>query len=1234
MKLKIPYLKTKLILTIIIVCTNNLIFSQHNHQNQGHQGHVHQSMRLAPDSNATHRAVQSGMWNDVATWGGAIPSNEAKVIIPKSITVTVNDVFEQRLSTIRVDGTLNFSTEVNTQLYIETLVTMPHSNLIIGTENDPIKQGVEARILILDNGDINIHHDSSLLSRGIIALGKVEWHGAKKTSFVKANQWFPAGTSSFELEKTPLNWNIGDRIVLSGIFQKQQEEFTIKNMVGTTITLDHPTKNNRTIASSNEAFKGLYPYVANYSRNIIIESENKTDVHRRGHIMFMHQQEVDMKYVQLEELGRTNKAIELEKPVISPTTNVVGRYALHFHRAGDTDKNGKSGYVQGCVVWGSPGWGFVNHESNVWFDDNASYNVLGSHFTDENGSELGGFRRNIAIYSKGSVNNTGDWNEKLRQNGDHGHSGIGFWATTGATVRWDGNVATDQNFTGFAIISRRAPDDLHKYDYSLHDNPSQGGGQKLVNAKHVGINFFKNSVNYGGVNGLAIVDLELNGKYNTDNVFENFTSMNTIGWNGLAITYMRNLHLKNVKVLRDDVMPLSRWNAGQGIYASATYDHLFKVATKGWTIAENVTIYGFRNGFQLLRDNPGTPNQRDDNKLYLDTKSSFFINDVKVVDIMDAAHFKDNVDPKAIPERPYFSVTPGVHNEEVQFKIISEPGSTVYYSYGEVPSYLDSSIMKDLDLDEAHKYNGETITFNANRTAIFAVAVKDGLQSRVQSGWYYVEDTDEDFVAVSDIELKNFEAIKLVSGNTISAPNYHLFPSNATNKSVKWSSSNENVVTVHPDTGVITAIANGEADIILTSVSNEMVFDSTKVIVSDTTPDTDTTIPVTGITINETDVTLNIGEEITVEAGISPSDATNQNIVWSSSNENIIAVNPDTGAVTAIAQGEADLIVTLVSNEMILDSIKVIVSKTIISVTEITINQADVTLNIGEEMTVEAEVSPSDATNRNIVWSSSNEEIAYVNDLGEVIALSVGNTIINVKTEDGNLEDSITVSVKEEAITNNYVTYQGEDRTRQVSTRNRNDISGFTGTGFVDFGGKDSFIEWGEVRVSESGKTKFLFTYSNGSDVDRSCELFIDGTSYGVLDFATVVSGNWSVWNTVEKTIDLAPGTYKVQLITFTHNGGPNFDKMELVKKGKLASEFTIQMFPNPTSTQQVTIETEDWEGTMVRIFDQQASLKLELNMTNKMKLLDVSNLLPGVFIVEVKFVTGSKIRKKLIIKN
>ncbi len=159
---------------------------------------------------------------------------------------------------------------------------------------------------------------------------------------------------------------------------------------------------------------------------------------------------------------------------------------------------------------------------------------------------------------------------------------------------------------------------------------------------------------------------------------------------------------------------------------------------------------------------------------------------------------------------------------------------------------------------------------------------------------------------------------------------------------------------------------------------------------------------------------------------------------------------------------------------------------------------------------------------------------------------------LKVKDSRGAYSEVVTMSVKveEDAKEENpsaSTVYQGEDRTSQGGTRNRSDISGFTGTAFVDFGGKDSYIEWDNVVVSEDKKVNFIFRYANGSSENRSCELFIDDVSYGVLDFSTVASGDWKKWGVNEKTITLNQGVYKVKLVVSSDNGGPNFDKMEVL---------------------------------------------------------------------------------------
>jgi hypothetical protein len=789
--------------------------------------HMHPGLDdLVQLSDVTHTATQNGNWSAASTWGGSLPGNNAKVHIPAGIVVTVDQEISQRLFSLRVNGDLKFARNANTELKVETLVVYPEGYLEIGTTSNPIQTNKTAKILILDNGNINLNYDGELLSRGLIAMGEVRMHGAVKDAFVRAAQWIPSGSSTINLAQAPVGWAVGDQIVLSGLFHGEYEEFTIAAISGSQITLNQPTANNRTIGDSYSGFNGLYPYVANYSRNIAIESENKQDIHRRGHLMFMHTNDVDVRYVRLDELGRTNKAIEFTKTASSSTSNMVGRYGMHFHRGGDQDPNGIYAKVKGCALWGSPGWGYVNHEASVWFEDNASYNVFGSHYTDENGTERGGFLRNIAIRSTGSSPTAGEFTEKTRTPGDHGHSGVGFWATTGASVRWEDNVATDQNMSGFAIITRRQPEDAHDYDWAIHDNPAMGGGRKTseTNSTQVGINFFRNNISYGAYHGLVCVDLELNGKYNSVNLFEDFTSVNNRKREAVAITYSRNIYFKNAKLLRDITVLQER---STGIKMHSTYDHFFQIETKAYTWIENVKIHGYDHAFELIRKDE-TLDYEDDNKVYIiGNNNDFDVSGTLLppddVALLGGGLYNDYVvnvsQASDIPDRPSFSIPGGTYGSAFGFTINVASGTTVYYQAKEIKFWNErNDLFRQLRLVNAQKYTGQTIQVT-DRTAIVAVAVDNatGLQSRAMASWYYIDAgaPSPGNVAVTGVDLTTSGPLSLAVDDD-QLLDYSILPGNATNQNVSWSSSNSNVANVSSQ-GVVAGNATGTATITVTT---------------------------------------------------------------------------------------------------------------------------------------------------------------------------------------------------------------------------------------------------------------------------------------------------------------------------------------------------------------------------------------------------------------------------------
>jgi len=133
-------------------------------------------------------------------------------------------------------------------------------------------------------------------------------------------------------------------------------------------------------------------------------------------------------------------------------------------------------------------------------------------------------------------------------------------------------------------------------------------------------------------------------------------------------------------------------------------------------------------------------------------------------------------------------------------------------------------------------------------------------------------------------------------------PKYGFMPPSATDKSVKWSSSNENVATVDASTGEITGVTFGTTTITAVLLSNNNVTGNCKVEVS--------AIFVTGVTLTPKTLNLEVGETSTISYATIPSNAENQSVTWSTSDAGIATVDQLTGLITGITEGQAAITVT------------------------------------------------------------------------------------------------------------------------------------------------------------------------------------------------------------------------------------------------------------------------------------------------------------------------------------
>ena len=151
----------------------------------------------------------------------------------------------------------------------------------------------------------------------------------------------------------------------------------------------------------------------------------------------------------------------------------------------------------------------------------------------------------------------------------------------------------------------------------------------------------------------------------------------------------------------------------------------------------------------------------------------------------------------------------------------------------------------------------------------------------------------------------------------------------------------------------------------------------------------------TGITISETTIAMESGDVHQLMATVSPPEA-DQRVIWESSDEGIVTVDAN-GLVTCVNGGNATITVTTKDGNY---SAQCAVTA-VVRVTGVTLDHTAHTVNVGEEFQLTATVLPSNATNKNITWSSSDDTIATVDSDGLVIGVSNGNVTISATTEDG-----------------------------------------------------------------------------------------------------------------------------------------------------------------------------------------------------------------------------------------
>lgn len=255
-------------------------------------------------------------------------------------------------------------------------------------------------------------------------------------------------------------------------------------------------------------------------------------------------------------------------------------------------------------------------------------------------------------------------------------------------------------------------------------------------------------------------------------------------------------------------------------------------------------------------------------------------------------------------------------------------------------------------------------------------------------------------IQVESISLDN-NRLDLKVGETKKF-SYNVNPENASNKSIKID-YDKNIISVNSD-GEVTGVKVGNTQLKITS-------DNGKVATLDIVVTTDV-VKISALKLNNTNLELSKGDLGKLVAAVNPSNATERNLVWDSSNKNIVAVDM-TGNLKAIGVGKATITVSAKDNASVKATCAVTVKEKIIKVTKVALNKTSVGMKVSTVTKLTATVSPNNASNKTVRWSSSDPKVVTVDNSGNLKAIAPGKAVVAVvSSSDSNVSAKASIVVQ------------------------------------------------------------------------------------------------------------------------------------------------------------------------------------------------------------------------------
>ena len=361
----------------------------------------------------------------------------------------------------------------------------------------------------------------------------------------------------------------------------------------------------------------------------------------------------------------------------------------------------------------------------------------------------------------------------------------------------------------------------------------------------------------------------------------------------------------------------------------------------------------------------------------------------------------------------------------------------------------------------------------------------------------------------TDIQLQQGDASRIKA---------QVVPDNATYQALEWHSSDESVVTVDPD-GTLRGLKVGEAIVTVRLVKGDVPAFVFRVYVDPK--------PVAMIFIDEESVELTEGDTRALAAAVYPANATDRRIEWRSSDESVVMVSAD-GLLTALVPGEAVVTVAALDGSGVEASCDVKVLKRIIPVAGVTLDVAEMELIEGDTHGLSAIVTPDDATDNSVDWSSTDESVAVVAADGTVTAVAPGMAEIKATAHDGFGQEAVCrvtvkrriISVEEVALTANAAECTEGDEIEFALTYGPSDATEPEVEWSVSDPEMARMISPGRFLIMRPGEVTVTVTVTTPDGVARSASATVKA-SQRIYLVATIVLSSSEVELTEDETMQL-----------------------------------------------------------------------------------------------------------------